>query len=237
MKPHFPSPSFLGTALVLVLPLTIASEAIARPKRLGQLPPVSPAPRNLVPISPLDRQGTHELRRAVRELQKAERGAYEVNYLAGTLDSAEARASKSLGDRLLNQARTAHEAGEYFRAAETALAAKNLYEAAETLYEGQLGYVSSARGPKPPSPSYYEAPYRVAQELARAEAEAAYYRSNNGTVSDLLRQARELASPVTARTVSTQFTGVNDFTRLTNNRAAIHLAKAAKHLMRVERGF
>jgi hypothetical protein len=116
-----------------------------------------------------------------------------------------------------------------------AKAAKDTYEAIETLYEGALGYKIGRHGPESPSRSYLEAPFRVGPELARAEAEINYYGGSNSTATDLLRRARALARPAT--TASAQSAAGQDFANLAQNRAAIHLAKAATRVMRADRSF
>ena len=143
----------------------------------------------------------------------------------------------SLGNRLLSDARGLYEAGRYFQATETALAANNVYEAAQNLYEGQLGYVLGPRGEGVLTRSYYDAPYRVSEELYRADSIMAYYRSNDSTVSNLLRYARELATPSTSPTASIPSASAPNLSIMTNNRAAIRLAKAAIHLVRAANGF
>lgn len=241
MKIHRMSRFFLGAALMITMPLVIANKAITQPTPPERsIPPSINPPRPVAPrvdsVRTPVQQSDRDMERAWRDIAKAEEEAYQVSALAAKLSSAETRDLASLADRLLNEARANYEFGNYFQAAETALAAKDTYEAVETLYEGELGYVLGRRGAEGPSRSYYDAPYRITEELSRAEAEAAYYQSNDSTAIDLLRQARELARPADLAT-STQPVAVSDFTSLTNNRAAIHLAKAATHLMRSERGF
>lgn len=241
MKTHRMSRFFLGTVLIITMPLAIANKAITQPAPPERSitpsidPPQSVTPR-VAPVRTPVQQSDRDMERAWRDIVKAEEEAYQVSALATELASAEASDLASLADRLLSDARANYESGNYFQAAETALAAKDTYEAAETLYEGELGYVLGQHGAEGPSRSYYDAPYRIAEELSRAEAEAAYYQSNDSTAIDLLRRARELARPADLAT-STQPVAVSDFTSLTNNRAAIHLAKAATHLMQAERGF
>jgi len=242
MKTLVKSQFFWGTALLLAIPFAVVGKAVTQPVPPRRPPaPLSttPAPRTLrtAPVPRLERRGAQDMERAWRDIRKAEEEAYQVSYLSTELSSAKASELTSLGDRLLNNARTNYEAGNYFQAAETARAAKDVYEAAETLYEGELGYVVGSRGAKAPSRSYYDAPYRVTEELSRAEAEMAYYGFNDSTAIDLLRRARELATPAELPTASIQPASAGNFAVLTNNRAAIHLAKAATHLMRAARGF
>jgi hypothetical protein len=158
-----------------------------------------------------------------------------VAYLATLADSAQGRELTPTAERLLSQARSQYESGQYFQAREIAKAAKDTYEAIETLYEGALGHKIGRHGPEYPSRSYLEAPFRVGPELARAEAEINYYGGSNSTATDLLRRARALARPAT--TASAQSVAGQDFANLAQNRAAIHLAKAATRVMRADRGF
>jgi hypothetical protein len=158
-----------------------------------------------------------------------------VAYLATLADSAQGRELTPTAERLLSQARSQYESGQYFQAAEMAKAAKDTYEAIKTLYEGALGYKIGPHGPEYASRSYLEAPFRVEPELAQAEAEISYYGGSNSTATDLLRRARALARPAT--TASAQSVAGQDFANLAQNRAAIHLAKAATRVMRADRGF
>lgn len=120
-------------------------------------------------------------------------------------------------------------------AREMAKAANDTYEVIKTLYEDALGYKIGRHDPKYASRSYLEAAFRVGSELVRAEAEINYYGGSNSTATNLLRRAQALARPATA--ASAQSVAGQDFANLAQNRAAIHLAKAATRVMRADRGF
>jgi len=216
--------SFFTIPLFAVVAAAVTQPAIGRPP--------APFPPNGRPLAPFPRYRDQE--RAWRDIRKAEETAYRLSFLATQASIARASDLTSLGNRLLSDARGLYEAGKYFQAAETALAAKNVYEAAQNLYEGQLGYVV---GPRGLTRSYYDAPYRVSEELYRADAIVAYYSSNDSTVSNLLRYARELATPSTSPTASILSASAPNLSIMTNNRAAIRLAKAATHLVRAANGF
>jgi hypothetical protein len=81
----------------------------------------------------------------------------------------------------------------------------------------------------------HELPLNLDLVLAQAEAEINYYGGSNSTATDLLRRARALARP--AATASPQTAAGQDFANLTQNRAAIHLAKAATRVMRADPSF
>lgn len=228
--------SFFTIPLFAVVATAVTQPAIGRPP--APFPPSSRPPAPFPPnglslgITPSYR----DQERAWRDIRKAEETAYRVSFLATQASIARASDLTSLGNRLLSDARGLYEAGKYFQAAETARAAKNVHEAAQNLYEGQLGYVVGPRGEGVLTRSYYDAPYRVSEELYRADAIVAYYRSNDSTVSNLLRYAREFATPSTSPTASIPSASAPNLSIMTNNRAAIRVAKAAIHLVRAANG-
>jgi len=225
---------FFTIPLFAVVAAAVTQPAIGRPP--APFPPSSRPPAPFPPngLSPGIIPSYRDQERAWRDIRKAEETAYRLSFLATQASIARASDLTSLGNRLLSDARGLYEAGKYFQAAETALAAKNVHEAAQNLYEGQLGYVV---GPRGLTRSYYDALYRVSEELYRADAIVAYYRSNDSTVSNLLRYARELATPSTSPTASIPSASAPNLSIMTNNRAAIRLAKAATHLVRAANGF
>lgn len=237
----------LGAGLVLALTLSIADTGStppalaqrsqrAQPSTPGRGPAARPLPAGPAgyPLPPAS-YSSRDAEKAWRDIGKAQEEAASVAYLATLVDSAQGREIIPIAERLLNQARSRYEAGQYFQAREMAKAAKDTYEAIETLYEGELGYKLGRHGPEYPSRSYLEAPFRVGAELAQAEAEINYYGGSNSTAADLLRRAQALARPAT--TASAQPVAGQDFAYLAQNRAAIHLAKAATRVMRADRGF
>lgn len=208
----------------------------ARPVSPGAYPP--PPPDGLRPPAPRTEpysrnSDQRQMDRAVRDLERAADKAAQVNDWVSQNRSERSVLLIRYAQQFLDEAQSAYNANDYFRSAELAKASDNLYEAAKNQLEADLGYVVDRYGAAQPSRSYYEAPYKVSEELERTEAEAEYYQSNDRTVAELMDQSRSLANPLTpASTVSNP-----DFANLANNRAAIHIARAARHLIAVDRGF
>lgn len=203
------------------------------PPRPGMSIPPAPSSMKVAPSAPDSRvYPEHRLvEKARHELAKAREEGYRVEYLARQVTSSKASELVPISQRILKHAESSYNAGRYFEAVERAKAAKDLYEAAETLYEGELGYVVGPRGPSDPSRSYFEAPYKAQELLTRAEAEMSYYRSTDSSISELIARAKTLVGSVTPVSNS------SDFVYLAQNRAAEHVVKAAMHLMAAERGF
>jgi hypothetical protein len=201
------------------------------PPNLEEQPGVRPGPAQY----PTQYFDARQVEKADREIRKAREEAFSVRYLADQVSSADGSEVATIAADILQQAESSYSAGEFFQAEKQAKAAKDAYEAAETLYEAELGYTVGRRGPSGPSRSYYEAPYRAQEQIARAQAEMDYYRSNSPVVSDLIQRASALASS----TIQAQAQPVSayDFGELARSRAAEHLAKAAVHLMEADRGF
>ncbi|MCJ2541525.1 hypothetical protein [Thermostichus vulcanus] len=172
--------------------------------------------------------------RSLRDIHKATEEAFRVERLAAQVSNRLATELTDEGYAALEAARTAQAAGEFFRARELAKAAKALFEAAETLYEGELGYKVGRYGqPEPPSRSYFDAPFRAQERLFRAQAELNFSGDAvNPVASRLVEQAQQLA---TANPSEVNFT--TDFRILAEHRAAYEMAKAATHLLAAERGF
>ncbi len=168
--------------------------------------------------------------KAGRELAKANEEAYQVQSLSRQASSTEATELVSLAQQTLSKAESTYRAGRYFEATEKAKAAKALYKAAETLYEGELGYKIGSRRPEGSTRRDFDA-HKAQEKLAKAQAEMNYYRANDETVSRLINRARTLAGSSTPTQVS------YDFSYLTRQRAAEHVAKAAIHLIAAQRGF
>ncbi len=203
---------------------------LAPPLHLTQTPP-----RPLSPgVAPsLD---AHYSYKATRDIQRAREKAFSVQYLLSQASSQPAAEFASLAQQTLGQAENSYAAGRFFTAEKQAKAANALYEAAKTLCEGKLGYVAGPRGPKAPGKSWYEAPYRAQERIARTEAAMNYYQVNNPTATNLLQRARQLAG-ATAPTNVVQTPTAYNLATLANYRASEHLANAALHLVEAQRGF
>lgn len=174
-----------------------------------------------------------ELEKAGKEIIKAREEAFFVANLSQQVQSSQINNLNNLAQRLLNSATESYQNGNYFQARHQAKASKDTYKAIQSLQQAEIGYaVTSGRGGL--SKSYFEAPYKVTEELAKAEAEATYYRSSNDSVRSLLSQARNLAQPASS---AQPVANTDNFKYLAQNRAAVYLAKAARDLMKVERGF
>jgi len=223
----------LASLLVIAVPMA----AVAKPATQASdswRAQVPPAGR---PIPPVGQRNAQRPEKAEREISKAREEALSVQVLARQASSSAAREATSVAQQILQQAQSSYSAGRFFAAEKEAKAAKSLYEAAETLYEGELGYVTSSSGrPKPPSRSYSEAPFKAQERIARAEAEMNYYRANDSRVANLINRAKQLAGSST-QVASVQNPNSVDFAYLTSNRAAEHYARAALHLMEAQRGF
>lgn len=197
-------PLVATTIAAIVLPLAIAPAAMARPD--------FPAPRSI----------EREARSAFRDIAKAQ---YQGTW-AKSVSGADPNLL-SLGDRLLASAQQLQQSGNHFQAKETAKAATRIYEAARNLAEARTGQALLSR-------SYFDAPFQVSRELARTEAEMAYFRGGNPTVRDLFNRAQQLAQPASLTAPAPTTANVAN---LATNRAAVQLLKASRHLMRAERGF
>ncbi|MEN9227648.1 MAG: hypothetical protein Q6L54_03185 [Gloeomargarita sp. HHBFW_bins_205] len=163
-----------------------------------------------------------EARAVIRDLAKAQ---YKANQ-ARAFPQSDAELLR-LADRYLTLAQQHQQNGRYFQARETAKAATRLYEAARNLGEARSGQVLDGL-----SRSYYDAPFQVSRELLRTEAEMSIFRSNDATITALVNQARQLARPINPGATATP-----TIADLAQNRAAVQLLKASRHLMRAERGF
>ncbi|MEN9229343.1 MAG: hypothetical protein Q6L68_00430 [Thermostichus sp. DG02_5_bins_236] len=172
--------------------------------------------------------------RSLRDIHKATEEAFRVERLAAQVNNSLASELTSEGYTTLEAARTAHAAGNVFQARELAKAAKALFEAAETLYEGELGYKVGRYGqPEAPSRSYFDAPFRVQERLFRAQAELNFSRDGvNPLAKQLVEQAQGLVSLNPA-----EVSFNTDFRVLAEHRAAYEMTKAATHLLAAERGF
>lgn len=171
--------------------------------------------------------------RVQRQIQRAQTQAEQVALLAAQVRSTVAEELTAYGQRSLEAAQTASQNGQVFQASEQAKAARNLFEAAGTLYEAELGYKVGRYGPEGPSRSYYEAPYLAPEELARTESALEIYGISNSTIDALWNQAQTLAGSVTPVSTPTTL----DFETLARSRAAVHLARAIRHLAAAERQF
>lgn len=199
------------------------------------VPPRSPADRPTVGQAPLS--DSRQVRRAERDFQRARERAFSVQFLAQQTTSSEAEEVTTIAQSILEQAEASYRAGRFFEAEKEAKAARAIYEAAENLYESELGYVISSSGrPRGPSRSYFDAPYRAQERIARAEAELSFYQQNDPQVSALIDRARALAEVPDAVT-PVQNPTTADLAYLARNRAAYQLARGAVHLMEAARGF
>jgi hypothetical protein len=214
-----------------------AQRPLPQPSGVVPAPPAPPA--HLEGQRPTPYGDARQFEKAERELRKAREEAFAVQYLAEHLaeqvSSADAVAVATIAADILQQAEASYAAGQFFQADKQAKAAKDTYEAAETLYEAELGYAVGREGPRGPSRSYYDAPDRAQERIARAQAELDYYQGSSPIVADLMQQATALARSTTQAQVRP--VGTDNFGDLARSRAAEHLAKAAIHLMEAERGF
>ncbi|WAL62322.1 hypothetical protein [Thermocoleostomius sinensis] len=200
-------------------------------------PSVTPPSLEVQPGRPSPAQffDARQAEKANREIRKAQEKAFSVQFLADQISSPDGADVAMIAADILQQAEASYRSGQFFRAEREAKAAKDTYEAASSLYEAELGYVMGRRGPSGPSRSYYEAPYRAQERIARAQAEMEYYRSNSPMVSNLIQRAIDLASSTTQ--AQAQPISAYNFSELARSRAADHLARAAVHLMEADRGF
>lgn len=187
----------------------------------------SQAPLRPLPAESIPQADVYYHQKAARDIQRAREKAFSIQYLAGQANSEPAADFVRLAQQTLNQAERSYQAGQFFAAEKQAKAANALYEAAKTLYEGQLGYVVGRRGPKGASKRWYRAPYRAQERIARVEAAIPYYQVNQATATKLLQQARQL-------TQSAQ--NAAPLASLASYRASEHLANAALHLIEAQRG-
>lgn len=203
---------------------------LAPASRRAQTPPHPPAP------GIVSRSDAHYNYKAARGIQRAREKAFSIQYLANQTNSQPASDFINLAQQTLAQAENNYAAGRFATAEKQAKAANALYEAAKTLYEGKLGYVSGPRGPKAPGKSWYESPYRAQERIARVEAEINYYQVNNATATNLLQRARQLAGSTTPMNAG-EFPTSYNLANLANYRASEHVANAALHLVEAQRGF
>lgn len=229
-------------ALVAVSGLSAAAPAMTQPSPRPAPPersappagkPTPPTPGTAAPIPATRADGEYrQVERAGRDIARAREDSYRITYLSRQVSSQRGNELLPLAQRILERAESNFRGNQYFEASEQAKAAAALYEAAETLYEGELGYVIGKKGPTGPSRSYVEAPQRAQERIARAEAEIQYYRSNDSTVQQLVDRAKALVSSATPAAANTV-----DFAYLAQNRAADRIVRAAMHLIAAERGF
>ncbi|OKH29150.1 hypothetical protein [Chroogloeocystis siderophila] len=205
--------------------------------------PTAPAQPGVVLPSGRGSQASLEYRqveRAGRDIARAREDSYRVSYLARQVSSSQANELLPIAQQIMERAESNFRGGQYFEASEQAKAAAAIYDAAENLYEGELGYVVGKKGPSGPSRSYIEAPQRAQERIARTEAEIQYYRSNDNTVRQLLDRAKMLvanAATPAANASAIPVTNTYNFAYLAQNRAADRLLRAAMHLIAAERGF
>jgi hypothetical protein len=152
-----------------------------------------------------------------REMEKAQRELSRAQYLAGIVGQAPL---KREADALLQQAQRDYQAQAYFRAKERAKAAVSIYEALRFLEVAPRPAASAYPGGR--DRKAYQAPYRAQEAIARVEYEASYYRVNRPLVNKLLDEAKRLLAAGTD---------------LARAEAAHRLARAARHLIKAERGF
>jgi hypothetical protein len=164
--------------------------------------------------------------KAAENIEKASRKAYKVEYLVRGQQLSGVTFLET-AQTLLREAQNDFIAQKYFAAREKAKAAEKLYDATEELYEAQ--FVSDrpqGRGPggpqgdRPPLDTIAEAQ----EELYILERELEYYRSDDNRVLELQTIARDLLEQSTR-------------TDYTYAKAAEEVAKAARHLIAVDRGF
>ena len=164
-------------------------------------------------------QSPRELERVNHDLAKAQRHLAEASFFAqrGSTRLLE------LSRQSLAEAQNTLQRGNVFAAREQAKAAENLAKAAKALYEAELGFGSR------PGRSFFEAPLRAQESLSRLQAEMAFANITAGPVAELQQQAQQLLSRVNTDPGSYTFA---DYSR---SKAAHHSARAALHLLAVER--
>ena len=218
------------------------ADAMPEQELTAQIEPAAPV---TLPRLPVDRptvgqvpfSDSRQVRRAERDLQRARERAFSVQFLAQQTTASEAEEVTTIAQSILERAESNYQAGQFFEAEKEAKAARAIYEAAENLYESELGYVISSSGRlRGPSRSYFDAPYRAQERIARAEAELSFYQQNDPQVSELMNRARALAEAPGSVT-PVQNPAATDLAYLARNRAAYQLAKGAVHLMEAARGF
>lgn len=165
------------------------------------------------PLSQMDKAG--------RDISQAREESFSVDSLADQVSSQEAKDVTVTAQQVLKEAESSYKAGHYSKAEKQAKAAKALYEAAEVLYEAQLGEPS---GSKALNQNYYETPYKAQESIYRAQVARDYYQVKNDRVALLISQAQELVGHTSS-----------DFAQLAKNQAAEHLAKAAIYLIEAGR--
>ncbi|QZZ21891.1 hypothetical protein J5X98_05525 [Leptothermofonsia sichuanensis E412] len=222
----------LKVAAILLAVVSIPATPLVAYQTSNVVPLASTSRRSQTPLQPLPAENIPQAdgyysRKAARDLQRAQEKAFSIQYLASQANSEPAADFVRLAQQTLNQAERSYQAGQFFAAEKQAKAANALYKAAETLYEGQLGYAIGRHGSKKASKRWYEAPYRAQERIARVEAAIAYYQVNPATATKLLQQARQL-------TQSAQ--NAAPLASLANYRASEHLANAALHLIEAQRG-
>jgi hypothetical protein len=220
----------LTTAMLMSTQSSSKAIPSAPDSNLTQVPPRPLTPRTTPPRNP--QYGD----KAVRDIQKAREKAFSVQFLSNQTSSQAATDITSIAQQTLRQAESSYAASRFLTAEKQAKAANALYEAAKTLYEGKLGYVSSPRGSKAPSKRWLAAPYRVQEHIARAEAAIRYYQVNDTTAMNLLQRAKQLADSASAINPA-QVPDANNLATLANYRASEHLANAVVHLVEAQRGF
>ncbi|GAA6755760.1 hypothetical protein Thermus77420_12360 [Thermus thalpophilus] len=190
-----------------ILALSLAGLAQPTPP-----PPGAPLPP-AAPGAPLPPGAAY----SYREVEQAGRELARAQYLSGLVAQSPLKAT---ADALLQQAQGEYQGGQYFRAKERARAASLIYEALRFLEVAPQGAYPILPGPGPRRA--YEAPFRAQEAIARAEYEVNYYRVNRPEVARLLQEAKALLA---------------QGSDLTRAEAAHRLARAARHLIKAERGF
>lgn len=162
-------------------------------------------------------RGGGSLAVAEREAARAERELTRARYLAGLVAPTPL---KREADTLVERAQVELASGAYFQARNRAEAAALIYEALRFLEVAPMAV------PAPASPREarraYQAPFRAQEAILRAQREAGFYGVNLPLVETLLQEARGL---------------LLQGSDLARAEAAHRLARAARHLIRAERGF
>jgi hypothetical protein len=170
----------------------------------------------------LDRQ---KISTAKKNLTRALSEAVLVETISGEIESDKASQLMELAKTFVMDSKSAYSIGQYFQSGEMAKTALNLYQAAKTIFESELGYVTFFYEPEDSSFRYSNAPTDAKKEIAKTKKEIKKYLSGNNTASELFDRACNLVK------LSPKSSALN-FADLAKIQAAAYLAKAARYSVR-----
>lgn len=189
-------------------------------------PEVQPATPGVLPGLTAD---FREVEKAAKNIEKATRKAYQLEYLTQARPLADVT-FLATARTLLEEAQTEFAAQRYFVAKEKAKAAEKLYKAAEKLYEAQAPALLAIAGERDElRRSALEAPYKAQEELYKLERELEYYGNDDNRVLELQSVAQALLARGQETNPQVPAYGYAE--------AAKEVAKAARHLIAAARGF